>query len=142
MSKSFQWIVGEAPPKILAHSKVKHSLIVDYLKRYIRTLTADPRQDVFRLTLVDGFSGGGLYTDSGSSGIVPGSPLLMLQTIREAQVEAQVGRRKPFHLQARYFFVERDPQTFAFLKHTLEQSEFSKLLDTEIVLLQGEFVEE
>lgn len=60
MPKSFEWIVGESPPKILAHSKVKHSLIVDYLKRYIRTLTADPRQDVFRLTLVDGFSGGGL----------------------------------------------------------------------------------
>lgn len=66
----------------------------------------------------------------------------MLQTIREAQVEAQIGRRKPFHLQARYFFVERDPQTFAFLKDTLEQSEFSKLLDTEIVLIEGAFIEQ
>jgi three-Cys-motif partner protein len=49
------------PPIIHQHSLAKHEILRAYLTAYIQTLISSPFQDRFRLTLVDGFAGGGIY---------------------------------------------------------------------------------
>lgn len=55
-----QWIPGAEPPEIRPHSQAKHRVIDAYLRRYVEVLTGDVRIPEFYLTLVDGFSGGGI----------------------------------------------------------------------------------
>ena len=60
------WRIGEDPPLIRPHSLAKHRVLQAYLESYVATLTKNPRQDRLRLTLVDGFAGGGRYLDQGT----------------------------------------------------------------------------
>jgi three-Cys-motif partner protein len=59
--ENHKWVPGEEPPKIRPHSLAKHRVIDAYLRRYVDVLTQNRRIPEFRLTLVDGFSGGGVY---------------------------------------------------------------------------------
>jgi len=57
----YDWELGSPPPVIKLHSLVKHEIIHAYVAKYISILAANPAQRQLRLTLVDGFAGGGLY---------------------------------------------------------------------------------
>src|SRR6185369_17054559 len=92
------WDIGSPPPPILSHSLAKHRVIEQYLRLYIEVLTANLRIREFRLTLVDGFAGGGLYQDARTREARDGSPLLMLKAMRDAAASAQAKRSKPFNL--------------------------------------------
>jgi three-Cys-motif partner protein len=72
------WRIGEELPQIRGHSLAKHRVLKAYLERYVSVLSANPRQEQLKLTLVDGFAGGGLYLDSRTKEERPGSPLIML----------------------------------------------------------------
>ncbi len=69
------------------------------------------------LTLVDGFCGGGQYTTD--DGIGPGSPLLLMRAVREAEVALNVGREKPRVVKAQYHFVDVEKQSTDYLKNVL-----------------------
>lgn len=133
------WQIGKAPPLIRPHSLAKHRVLRSYLERYVSVLTANPRQDQLRLTLVDGFAGGGKYLDSRTKEDRPGSPLIMLEAMEQAAEEAQKGRKKPFHLDVQYIFVEKDPEALTYLRQVLSDSRFGKLLGERVQLIQGEF---
>jgi three-Cys-motif partner protein len=135
------WQLGKPPPEIRPHSLAKHRIIRSYLERYVAVLTADPRQDRFRLTLVDGFAGGGRYFDPRSNQEQSGSPLIMLEAMERASVEAQKARTKPFHLDVQYKFVEKTQGAMAYLRSILAESKFANLIDDRIQLIQGEFEE-
>src|SRR5579862_5056131 len=89
-----QWRVGEQPPIIRAHSLAKHRVLGQYLSRYVDVLTSNPNIPEFRLTLVDGFAGGGLYRDWQTNEERLGSPLLMLNAMRDATATAKARRSK------------------------------------------------
>jgi three-Cys-motif partner protein len=133
-----KWLVGSALPEIRPHSAAKHRVIAQYLSRYVDVLTANPLIPELCLTLVDGFSGGGLYWDPDTQAERYGSPLLMLQAMREAAITAQLKRSKEFKLDVEYFFVESSNDTFAFLKASLEQSDFRALLAADKIHLVNE----
>lgn len=116
----YEWLIGNTPPELELHSRAKHELIYDYLVKYVAVLTTQPHIDRFRLTLVDGFAGGGLYSDH--RGIQLGSPLLMMKAMTEAQVAAQSQRKKPFSLDAHFYFVELKKKTVDYLTHVLQNS--------------------
>src|SRR5262245_40003669 len=119
----------------------KHRVIAKYLSRYIDTLTSNPRIPAFKLTLVDGFAGGGLYLNERTKEVHFGSPLLMLKTMRESAALVQGRRSKAFDLDVEYHFVESSPAHFPCLKQNLEKSEFSDVLGTgKINLLNDAFV--
>ncbi|GJM04461.1 MAG: hypothetical protein DHS20C09_04520 [marine bacterium B5-7] len=62
------------------HSKKKHSVLRNYFYQYLITRCAQiPQQERFRLAVIDGFSGAGVY-DEGHIG----SPLIFVQTLNEA----------------------------------------------------------
>lgn len=71
--------------KIQQHSIAKHGVLRAYIVEYVQTLAASPRQDELRLTLVDGFAGGGVYEHETTKAIVLGSPFVLLEAVKEAQ---------------------------------------------------------
>jgi three-Cys-motif partner protein len=63
----------------------------------------------------------------------------MLEAMEKAAADVQKGRKKPFHLDVQYIFVEKDAEAFSYLHHSLSDSRFAKLLGERVQLIQGEF---
>jgi len=136
--REYHWEEGDEPPRIEAHSLAKHQVLREYLLTYVDVLTRNVRREVLRLTLVDGFSGGGLYCD-GEGRVQPGSPLLMLDAMKEAEATAQSRRNKPFRLESKFFFVEKIPRVRSYLESVLRERGFGPRIGNDLVLLGGEF---
>jgi three-Cys-motif partner protein len=85
VKKEYAWASGA---KLEDHSRRKHKVIREYFARYLAVRCQMPVQSRFRLAVVDGFSGAGIY-DDGS----PGSPIIFIQELRTA-VEAFNLRRR------------------------------------------------
>jgi three-Cys-motif partner protein len=133
------WKLGSDPPLIRAHSQAKHRVLRAYLERYVSVLTARIQQDSFRLTLIDGFAGGGRYLDSRTKEERPGSPLIMLEAMEQAAEDAQKIRTKPFNLDVQYIFIEKDREALDYLQHVLAESKFAPLIGDRVQLIHGEF---
>lgn len=133
------WKIGRDPPLIRPHSLAKHRVLRAYLERYVSVLTANPRQEQLRLTLIDGFAGGGRYLDCRTKEDRPGSPLIMLEAMDQAAEEAQRARSKPFHLDVQYIFVEKEAEALDYLRRVLADSKYAPLVGDRIQLIQGEF---
>lgn len=134
------WKLGSPAPFIRPHSEAKHRVIRAYLERYVEVLTANPAQDHFRLTLVDGFAGGGRYLSVRNNEERAGSPLLMLEAMKTAQEHAQNKRTKPFHLDVDYFFIEKDLDAYEYLLQTLRESEFGCLVGSRVQVINSDFL--
>ncbi len=138
MSKeNHDWRPGEPAPFIRAHSQVKHRILDEYLQRYVATLTANPRRPQLRLTVVDGFAGGGCYRDEITHEFRPGSPLITLAAMKSASIAAQNSRTNGFNLDVEYFFVEKKRAAFEYLTSTLRDSEFRDCVGGRVHLLRG-----
>lgn len=96
---SFRWCPGDPPPLIEEHSKAKLAVLRRYLRAYFERLSVNPSREEFRLDLIDGFSGGGVFTDGGS--VVSGTPLIMIEESEAAHERLNRRRSKapPFRLQ-------------------------------------------
>jgi three-Cys-motif partner protein len=90
-----EWQLGADPPIIRAHSLAKHRVLEKYLLRYVDVLTGNLRIQEFRFTLVDGFAGGGLYRDWQTNESHFGSPLLMLDAMRDSDRTSKTHERIP-----------------------------------------------
>jgi three-Cys-motif partner protein len=140
--KEYTWEVGQPPPTLHVHSLAKHEVLRAYLIRYLDVLAANPKIDHFRLTLVDGFSGGGLYLHEHTKKEISGSPLIFLEATRQAAAEINLKKTKKFNLDAHYFFIEKNKQTLDYLNKLLIDRDYGPLLDNDrIKLLEGEFTE-
>ena len=64
-------------PTIDPHSKIKHQIIDEYIQTYIDVLMRNQLMPELGLSIVDGFSGGGIYHD-GVAGNHFGSPVIAL----------------------------------------------------------------
>lgn len=63
--RHYDWTNG--PAELEPHSLTKHQVLVDYLIRYFQQRLLNARgRDRFRITLVDGFCGGGRYQVNGT----------------------------------------------------------------------------
>ena len=135
----YDWSVGEAPPPLDDHSAAKHDVLRQYVATYIEVLTANPRRDILKLTIVDGFAGGGQYRRNGL--IVPGSPLIVLDEIAAAGIRINTARTKPVKIDAEFVFVERNKGNFDYLDSTVRQSAHSPLVGDRVTLLHQGFEE-
>ncbi len=136
-SPKYKWIVGQPPPILDLHSLAKHALLRAYLERYIEILTSNPRHESLRISLVDGFCGGGEYLHLGAA--VPGSPQIFLEEIAAAQARLDAYRTKPTKLAAHYYFVDSARDNLAYLRHIISQSPHAPLLGTSIELVHRNF---
>ena len=135
----YQWEIGGKLPELDEHSHIKHAIIADYIKRYVKVYMSNANIETLPLTIVDGFAGGGRYKDALTTSEIEGSPFLILNAVKEAEVTLNIDRVKPRRIDAEYHFVEKDNNNFDFLKYELNFSEFFIHLGSKIFLHRSEF---
>ncbi|KVP97369.1 hypothetical protein WJ97_10120 [Burkholderia ubonensis] len=141
ISNHYDWVLGGAPPLIKRHSEVKHSLLRSYLVDYFLTLVSSPAQDKIKLTIVDGFSGGGCYINSAGAR-VPGSPIVILNAMREAQAKVMdlQQRRKEIQFDVELICIDESKDAIAYLRRELDEQGYGQALHSgAIALICGTF---
>jgi three-Cys-motif partner protein len=138
--KHYNWKNG--PDVIQQHSLAKHRILQAYLAAYFKTLVSSPNQDILRLTLVDGFAGGGMYVHNDTRELVKGSPFICLNATKEADYLINKDRRKPVKLDVSYFFVEADRHAYQHLDKVLRDEGYGAELGNTIYLRQAKFQDE
>lgn len=73
--------------KLDEHTKKKHTILEEYFRQYLITRCQLPQQERFKLIIVDGFSGAGLYSCGGY-----GSPLIFVDVLQKTLEEINVRR--------------------------------------------------
>lgn len=128
LDDKYLWQVGSPPPFLDWHSQIKHSIVEDYVRRYVMTLMAQANIPELRLSLIDGFCGGGCYqTEEG--GLADGSPLLMMRAVREARMLLNQNRRTPRNINVEYSFVDILTDTTKHLQHWLDVKRQENVID-------------
>lgn len=139
MSKkqNFKWKTGEPLPGIEAHTERKLEVIEQYLGVYFDTVTANRRMETLRITIVDGFCGGGLYQKGTETR--HGSPFALLNAVKQAKIRVNGERHKPLEIIAHFYFSDSNKFHMAALREELLKSEFAPQVDDSIILQTGEF---
>ena len=97
-------------------------MLRSYVSDYIDRLCDGSRRDVFKLDLVDGFSGGGLFLEGGVE--ISGTPLIMLEEAQAAYTRLNGKRVKPLHFDLKFHFVDIAPDHTRYLRRVLSEREF------------------
>jgi three-Cys-motif partner protein len=139
--KEYVWSFDD-PPRIAPHTLAKHRILREYVQSYIRILTANPKIDRLLLNVVDGFAGGGTYVDPKTGLACPGSPAILLDAVRVAEVAANVSRAKPLEIDARHFFIDRSASAIACLRHVLGLRERWASESQRVHVIEGAFEEQ
>ena len=119
---SFVWVPDSSPPEIEDHSLAKLSVFRSYLSEYIDRLCGGSPRDEFKLDLVDGFSGGGLFLNEGKE--VSGTPLIMLEEADAASARLNADRIKPIHFDFKFHFVDIQQDHTRYLSRVLDDRGF------------------
>jgi len=135
----YLWIPGDDPPELGEHSLAKHRILRQYLETYVAILTSNRVVEKLNLSLVDGFSVGGAYRCPLTGEKIAGSPVLMLEAMASAEAKANEGKKKPFALDADYYFIERQKPTIEYLKQEIGDCEAAHGKDCHINILRGRF---
>jgi len=143
--KEYDWEIGDPPPFIEAHSLTKHHVLEDYLFQYLHILTQHPNRNYIKLTLVDGFAGGGEYRQKGTADLQLGSPLRFLQTV-DAAVPAIADTRaakgiknNKVELDIHYYFVEKKKSNYLYLLDTLKKQGYESRLNENVHVIHSAF---
>ncbi len=137
----YDWSQTGTPPKIALHSRAKHDVLKEYIKQYVRVFSANPRMPKLTLHLVDGFSGGGIYLDKLTNQECYGSPLVILDAVREVEAEINAERRNPFQVAANCYFIDADQNATSCLSDTLKKNGYASQIDQNLHCITGMFAE-
>ena len=137
VAKPYGWEVGKPAPPLPDHTRTKHDVLRQYTERYLKIVTQTPSQRELNFTVVDGFAGGGRYTRNGLT--IAGSPLLLIETVRNVEAALNLSRSNGFKIKADFFFVEYDPKTFEYLSETIYQSQYATAVGNWVHLIPGDF---
>ncbi len=135
----FKWHPDEPPPELESHSKAKLTVLRSYLRAYFRRLNVNPQRDTFRLDLIDGFAGGGLFRDGTQT--VSGTPFIMLEEAADAHTVLNERRMKPLEVDCQFYFVDKEPAHTDHLRKTLRDRGYD-LDHGNIVVRTGLFEDE
>lgn len=132
MSGQYEWKLGKPLPVLGAHSVAKHDIFEQYLRIYIERLTRTLSQTMLNLTVVDGFSGGGMYKKGSIE--VEGSPLRFLAAVEASEKALNSARKKGFSVRADFFFIDANRHHVTFLKDILEKRGYGSRFDKDIFI--------
>jgi len=144
VANHYAWTIGGTLPVLQRHSAVKHSLLNDYLIEYFLTLVSSPHQDYIKLTIVDGFCGGGRYSSHDNGIEVPGSPIVILKAIKEAEARVfhSQKRKKPITFDVELICIDEDKNALEHLKWVLNDENYGHLIKNEsIKFIHGTFAD-
>lgn len=133
----YSWQVGASPPPLDDHSAAKHAVLRQYAATYVEVLTANPRREVLKLTIVDGFAGGGQYIRGGI--IVPGSPLIALDELAAVEARVNAQRTKPIRIDSEFILVDRKKSNIEFLTATVKASPHAPLIGNRVNIIHDRF---
>lgn len=144
--KEYGWKIGEMFPPIEVHSLTKHKVYEEYVLHYIKVLNANPRITNFRLTLVDGFAGGGVYTRADDNSVHDGSPIRLIRAAEAAAAAVKEKRRsegikQPFELSVDYYFLEKEKEVLDHLTWYLKNTGLGDRIERDIFPIQGQFTQ-
>jgi three-Cys-motif partner protein len=121
--EKYTWKIGEEVPKIDDHSIVKLDIISEYIEIYLEFLSKNFHTSSLKLTLVDGFSGGGIYQND-----IFGSPIRLRQAVEKSTQIIKFKREqngyKPISFDIDFKFIEKNKNSFLYLKKTLNEFGF------------------
>lgn len=117
-TNEYDWGDLSAPPQLMDHSLAKHSILKEYLIRYVKALTSTPGQTLFKLDIVDGFSGGGLYQCQNGD-LSAGSPVISIEAVNEAIAEINTLRNNKIIATGDRIFIDKDKSAIDMLKAVL-----------------------
>jgi three-Cys-motif partner protein len=137
--KPFRWSPDGEGAILQQHSVAKLEVLRAYLIAYFQTLAMNPRQEQIRLTLIDGFAGGGVFQHADTHERILGSPLVFLKAAEEAQAIINVGRRKPLTFNLNYIFVEKDGAAIKSLLATLKTEGYGTRIGVDIQVVHSAF---
>ncbi len=128
------WRTGDLP-ELAEHSDRKLELLRDYLVLYLQIVLANAQgKEIQQLTLIDGFAGGGAY-----HGGKHGSPLVVLEAVREAAALINLEREKPIQIVPICYFIEPDRDAFECLEHHLKAAGYASQLGQTIHVRHSTF---
>lgn len=136
--------------KLDEHTRRKHKILREYLSEYLVVRCKHPKRDRFRIVIVDGFCGGGVYENN-----EPGSPVIIIETLLKASeainIERAASNQKPIRIEA--LLILNDPgvvektgeKTIDLCKESIaplvNQMRDSQYLGGEVIFLDKEFEE-
>jgi three-Cys-motif partner protein len=129
-SEKYTWGIDQCPP-LDDHSEAKHTILSEYIKKYLHIVCQQWRMQQYNITLVDGFAGGGIYQDD-----KPGSPLVMINAVRQADYEINKERSRRIEIKPNYFFVEKIKGNYLSLENIINKN---NLTGKDIRLINGDF---
>ena len=132
----YHWKPGNPLPILGPHSAAKHDIYGVYVDRCIATLTKRHVQSRLKMTIVDGFCGGGRY--SVGDQIVDGSPLRLLAAVDAARATL-LARRDDFDLDIDFVFIDESADHLAFLREEMFKRGYGALIDGKIKLIKSTF---
>lgn len=138
--KEYGWANGNIPI-IGDHSLAKHRILREYVQKYVEILTSDPRIDRFKLALVDGFAGGGIYQRVGHAEPHLGSPAILMEAMASAEAAVAKTRQKQIRIEANYYFVDKNEENIAALEKTLQDHVYPRYPGATPSILTGRFEE-
>ena len=136
---NFNWHPDERPPIIDPHSKAKLDVLRSYLRAYFDRLNVNPSREEFKIDLVDGFAGGGTFSDDEK--LVSGTPLIMLEESKAAMDRLNEGRTKPLRFDYKCYFIEKEATHADHLRKVLRERSYA-LDDGKIVVRNSLFEDE
>lgn len=122
-NKHFKWdSQGRDLPNVEAHTKARHGVTEDYLKDWIITLCGNNRALDRKVTIIDGFCGGGVYHDEETNSRHIGSPLRAILSIEEGLKAVREEKGKPtFKLDADFIFIDKEAAHLECLKKFIDE---------------------
>jgi three-Cys-motif partner protein len=133
----YDWSKG--PAQIEPHSLAKHTILRRYVEQYVTILTQGGQRPL-RVSLIDGFAGGGQYVVKGQDGkLHDGSPLILIEAVQTAAARINVGRQKVTEVDADFIFVEKEQNAYRHLCATLEKRLDSAFLSRRVHKINGAF---
>ena len=136
----YDWDSG--PAEIQQHSIAKHNVLKAYLAAYFPTLISSPKQEVFRVTMVDAFAGGGLFLHANTGQNVKGSPLIFLDAAREAEFTVNEGRARKVRFEVDHIFVDANRSACLHLDKVLREAGHGAGIGQSIQIRNARFQDE
>jgi len=134
---------GDYLPSIDPHTKSKHQILEEYIKRYIETLCGNNLGNRKVVTFIDGFCGGGAYIDE-QHRKWKGSPLIIVEAVEEALNIVKTKKSKPnYELDVKFIFIDSAPNHISCLKKQFQEYGLVDCLtdNTKCEFVVGEFAD-
>jgi len=122
---------GSYLPVIEPHTKAKHQILADYIKKWIVTLCGNNIGQKKTVTLIDGFCGGGMYRDLESDAhLWAGSPIQMIQMVEKGLETVKYEKHKPnYQLDTKFIFIDNKQEHLDCLKKQIQNAGLEKYLN-------------